>query len=1002
MIAVLYLLFFLSGAAGLMYESIWTRYLGLFAGHQAYAQILVLVIFLGGMSLGAALVARRAATVRDPLKWYAIVEALVGVIGFAFHPVFVVVTGWAYDHAFPATAGGVLFPVVKWGLAALLILPQSILLGTTFPLMSAGVLRRAPAQPGRVLGWLYFTNSLGAAIGVLVAGFWLVDLFGLPGVLHSAGTLNLVVATGAALVMLRRRIPLPTTSSGLKSQVSGLTSHISATPDREWLLLGAAFFTAIASFCYEIDWVRMLSLVLGSATRSFELMLSAFILGLALGAFWIRRRGDDFRDPLLALAIIQLVMGFLAIATLPLYLASFHGTEVLLTGLAHNAAGYFIYNVSRYALCLAVMLPATCCAGMTLPLITATMLARGRGESAIGQVYAVNTLGSITGVALAGLVLLPVLGLEKLLIVGGVIDMIVGLVILNATAQRHSIWRAAGAAAVATGAIAVTTHFAPLLLTSGVFRGRSIAFLQGSKVIYYADGRTATVSVTESETGFRSIATNGKVDASAASTSRAPCDSSAPRRTVGGDEVTQILTGLLPLGYAHHGGSAAVFGIGSGTSSHMVLADPAWHDVTTIEIEPRMIDGARFFLPINQRTFSDPRSHVIVDDAKAYFAASGRQWDLIVSEPSNPWVKGVSGLFTEEFYRRLRSHLAPGGVFAQWLQGYELDDQLVLSVLAALNKVFPDWRVHQVGSADLLFVASRDGALPPPDWDRVAALPSVQRDFCNIVPLDGHALEATLVADRALLLPVILRVPRVNSDFYPVLDLQAERRRFEGTSGDGLLTLGDQWFNLGRALINARQAPLTTLDAPFDDIRRQDDRVRQSWQTRSAIPDSGVDANIAATRFAWARWNAAIDHDETPVDWHSWNQEFIAVAQTRHAGTAGWIDSSFFARAERFAAAHAAPVALRATLAFRRGVQAWDGSTTLAAAQEINDGGGVNAGWITAQEVADGAVVAALRRGDGALALYWWNTEGRSTARADQDPRSLLLASRIADLTPRH
>ena len=171
MTLLLTLLFICSGAAGLVYESLWSRYLGLLVGHGAYAQILVLVIFLGGMALGAAAIARRSAGIANPLRWYAIVEGLVGLLGLAFHDVFVATSGFAYDTLFPALGSGAVTAIAKWMLAALLILPQSVLLGATFPLMSAAVLRRHSAErAGRVIGLLYFANSLGAAGGVLLAG----------------------------------------------------------------------------------------------------------------------------------------------------------------------------------------------------------------------------------------------------------------------------------------------------------------------------------------------------------------------------------------------------------------------------------------------------------------------------------------------------------------------------------------------------------------------------------------------------------------------------------------------------------------------------------------------------------------------------------------------------------------------------------------------------------------------------------------------------------------
>src|SRR4029079_1568283 len=289
MLPLLYVVFVLSGAAGLIYESVWTRYLGLFVGHSAYAQVIVLVIFLGGMSLGALLVGRYSERLKQPLYWYAIVELATGVLGLVFHDVFVATTRYAYASVFPAVGFGAMQTVVKWGIASLLILPQSILLGTTFPLMSAGVLRRATEQPGRALAMLYFANSLGAAVGVLLAGFWLLGLAGLPGTLTAAAIINLAVAV-IVIVALRsgREAVAPAMSPHtMEAPVSGLSR-----PNLSRLLLAVSFGTALSSFIYEIGCIRMLALVLGSATHSFELMLSAFIFGLACGALWVRRRAD--------------------------------------------------------------------------------------------------------------------------------------------------------------------------------------------------------------------------------------------------------------------------------------------------------------------------------------------------------------------------------------------------------------------------------------------------------------------------------------------------------------------------------------------------------------------------------------------------------------------------------------------------------------------------------------------------------------------------------------
>ncbi|MBX9927629.1 MAG: fused MFS/spermidine synthase, partial [Gemmatimonadaceae bacterium] len=594
---LLTLVFVLSGAAGLIYESIWSRYLGLFVGHSAYAQVIVLVIFLGGMSAGAALIGRRSSRIRDPLLWYAVIEVLVGMAGIAFHDVFGAVSAFAYARLFPALAGGVLLTVVKWSLAAALILPQSVLLGATFPLMTAGFLRRTTsdgvADSGRVLGLLYFANSIGAAAGVLVAGFYLLGAYGLPGTLLTAAFLNVICGgTVYAIVRLQREAEAPLVGEPLPPPPPPIDAPVMpALPTLRRLLLGVALGTALASFVYEIVWIRMLALVLGSATHAFELMLSAFILGLALGAWWIRARADTLRDPIRTLGVIQWLMGAAAVATLGFYLSTFDWTAYLLSALQKTDEGYRIFNLSRYAICLIVMLPATFCAGMTLPLITRLLIGAGAGERAIGQVYSVNTLGSIVGAALASLVLLPLLGFKTLLLIGGGIDMALGVLLLwwagrtNAETARFAAMSAAGAFGILI-TTAIGARIDPGITTAGVFRYGSVPKAGEREIAFYADGRTSTVSVRRADVGNGpgaeySLATNGKPDASLSPVWFRPPAPFEKRKRVDGDESTQILLPLITLAHAPFAKEGAVIGQGSGMSSHFLLGSSTLERLTT-------------------------------------------------------------------------------------------------------------------------------------------------------------------------------------------------------------------------------------------------------------------------------------------------------------------------------------------------------------------------------------------------------------------------------------
>jgi len=999
-ILVLCIAFVLSGAAGLIYESIWTRYLGLFMGHDAYAQILVLAIFLGGMSAGAMLTASRSRRLQDPLKGYALVEVMAGLIGFVFHDLFLLVTNWAYDHAFPALGGGTSVLGLKWTLAALLILPQSVLLGATFPLMTAGVLRRVAQQPGRILALLYFANSLGAAVGVLVAGFYLIGAGGLPGTVNTAAGLNVLVAVIAFVVARRIPASLPAAEPEAPATSEGQRRPI------HQLLLGVAFGTAIASFVYEIGWIRMLSLVLGSATHSFELMLSAFILGLALGSFWIRQRADRWEDARHALGITQCVMGCLALATVPIYLASFQWTATLLHTFARTPAGYVGFTMARYAICLAVMLPATFCAGITLPLITRAMLVTGAGERAIGQVYGANTLGSIIGAMVAGLILLPLTGLKAMLILGAALDMALGVVLLLRPATPTRIRWAPVAVAVSLvviAAVAGTQRFDHDLMTSGVYRFGSVPTPGSRQIRFYHDGRTATVAAgqvgNKGEVTF--ISSNGKPDASLPVGWATGCDGTQARIPLIRDYSTQILLPLIALAFAPNAKNAAVIGQGSGMTSQFLLASPKLEQLVTIEIEPEMIRGSRIFYPANRLVFEDPRSRLVIDDAKSYFASARQRFDLIVSEPSNPWVSGVSGLFTVEFYQRVRGYLGDRGVFGQWLHLYEINDELVLSVLAALHRTFPWYQVFLVSGADMLIVASMD-PLPAPDWS-IFRLPRVEEGLCTSVPFTPRMLEATRLANQQALGPLLDRWGTINSDFYPALDLGAEQTRYLGLTANGFNRLSSDRLDLAGLIEDRRSLPTEETVSPVPAIPRTEALATAALlrdpRRFTAMDTVVTDEALAGAIDLVSQWRGTLASGQPPTNWRIWLEAMGDVEARVAGGTSGVADQAFYADARRYLDRFKAPAGVRDAVEFRRALAAWDFSAAAEAGERLSQAALQKTSWIPPDEVMDGLVMARIKSGDPAGADRALRALAPLSRQAPESLRLLLLTSYVLQAT---
>jgi predicted membrane-bound spermidine synthase len=765
-------MFTVSGFSGLIYESIWSHYLKLFLGHAAFAQSLVLVIFMGGMAIGAWLVSRYSSRWKMPLLAYAIVEVVIGLLAMVFHDVFQSIIDVFYFSILPGIGTPTVGSLLKWSAAALLIFPQSVLLGMTFPLMSAGILRRYPSTPGGSLAMLYFTNSIGAAIGVLVSGFWLISEVGLPGTIFTAGLLNIGLAITVWVLIKLDPDPIAPAIPAAESESSEAREVTS-------LFLVAAFITGAASFIYEIGWIRMLSLVLGSTTHSFELMLSAFITGLAFGGLWIKRRIDNVGDPVRFSGRVQILMGTAALLTLPVYSMSFEWMVGLISALQYTDAGFAVFNLFSHLIALAVMLPATFLAGMTLPLFTFVMMKSGNGEKAIGRVYAANTFGAIVGVVFAINIGLPLLGLKNLIVFGAALDVILGIVLIARSTESRRTLQVVGSSLVGVVAIGIILFGFSLdqrVLISGVYRDGFIRTPDAVEVMYFEDGKTASISLAKFPNGLVAIATNGKPDAAIYM---------GDENDHSLDEITMVEIGSLPLAYKPDARIIANIGMGSGLTTQTLLASPDIERVDTIEIEPKMAEAAeRGFRKRVERTFNDPRSFIQIEDAKTFFSLQNRRYDMILAEPSNPWVSGVASLFSAEFYNTITNYLVEDGLFVQWLQLYEFNDLLVISVLKALSPNFSDYVIYNTGDGDILIIAKKSGTLGDPDFSSVLS-GKMAEELSELNVIDADDFLARKLAEKATIETIFdqFQVP-ANSDYFPILDLRAGKARFRNDKSE--------------------------------------------------------------------------------------------------------------------------------------------------------------------------------------------------------------------------
>ncbi len=704
--------FFLSGASGLVFELLWTRMLSLVFGSTTLAISTVLTAFMGGLGLGSLLAGRYADRLRNPVKFYALAEAGIGL--------WALLVPWAIGHYAPlnqwlwSTFGDhySVLSLLRFAASALLLILPTTLMGATLPLLARVLIDRPGAlkKVGGNLGGLYALNLFGALAGSFMAGFVLMPSVGLANTNRIAASVNLLLAV-AIFVLHKRLAQAPPRRADLDDLIASAGNELpTENPDEPALPISSrARRVAIVGFAVsggtamivQVLWTRALAVLIGSSIYSFTLILLAFLVGLGGGSALCGRWGDKVRNPVRTLAWVHLAtvgaMGasYLIMDKLPFVFAWL---------LASTSFGPSAVQICQFVLACLVILPATLLMGAVFPLTmrvaTANLQAVGHD---VGRTYAVNTLGAIVGSFLSGFVVLPVLGLQRgLYLAAALLALLV--VALFWVAPRMGSWRRAPGIGLALAAIAL----APLLprwnLTSfsqGFFRV-SLARDYVSRVeakkpwqrpelVFYEDGVATTVSV-EKWGDTYSMKNNGKVDASSSA-----------------DMPTQVSVGLLPV-LMHAGSQAprvALIGFGSGVTAGSITQAPI-ASLEVVELEPAIYSASRFFEHVNHKPLQNPLVTARVGDGRNFLSQRKDLFDVIISQPSNPWITGVSNLFTREYFQAIKQRLAPGGVFGQWAQLYEMAPWNVKAIYRTLASEFPYVTVFTAEdlSSDTILIAS--------------------------------------------------------------------------------------------------------------------------------------------------------------------------------------------------------------------------------------------------------------------------------------------------------
>ena len=768
---VIYALFALSGFAGLIYEGSWARYLKLFLGHSSYGQVLTLCIYMGGLAIGSFVAGKLVERVKRPLLGYAAVELGIGIGGIIYHPLYIWLTDYFYDSNYVAGLSSRGAEIVKVVLATGSTLPIAIAVGMTFPFIAAGLMRKSGAEVS--LPMLYFTNSLGSAIGILFTSYTLIPVLGNHATLCVAASINFLLA--AVFCFIGYTTP-STYEEELEEEGGQVSANVPVEPLNEdyaaehklpmppknmWFWI--AGITGLTSFVYEIVWIRLLSLLMGSSSHSFDQMLSAFILGLAIGSAVSGKLLK--KDSLVVLSLAQIFMGFFALCTLYFYKPFWEGMNVANQIFNTTNDGYVCWSIFKYALSILWMVPTSFFAGMTLPLITLILTRAFKSEAPIGKVYGWNTVGSILGSAGGGLLLLPLLQLKGSLVLAAVLDFMIGFILLVIYRKK---FRYSVLFYVITAIMILPSffmNFDPHMITSGAFR--AFKNLHPDEKIIVRDGKTATISFHESDVHYY-VKTNGKADASMSKNREKPIE---------GDELTQAATAFMPMAMKDKPYDAAMVGFGSGMGAHYLLADPLLRDFDCVEIEEEMMNLARGFYPWNARGYDDPRIHIFIDDAQTFFLTNRRQYDLMISVPSNPWVSGVASLFSHEFYAKMRRYMKPGGLWVQWIQTYEFNDLLFLNILKALDVTFPYVSLYKAPEEPDIIIVASDEPVMQRAIGRFHTDPTLVKEFKRIHRDPDFFGEQNFLFTSKMVASLLDGV-EPNSTFIPMVDNKAEEARF--------------------------------------------------------------------------------------------------------------------------------------------------------------------------------------------------------------------------------
>ncbi|OGW82078.1 MAG: hypothetical protein A3G33_04860 [Omnitrophica bacterium RIFCSPLOWO2_12_FULL_44_17] len=823
------LLFFFSGVCGLVYEIAWLRVMGIVFGNTTFATSTVLAGYMAGLGLGALYFGKRIDQKGNPILLYGILEGGVAVYAVLtpliwkliefihvsfyriFQPSFLIASLFMFAVAFVA-----------------LFIP-TFLMGGTLPVISKYFVKTRQ-DTAKNIGLLYGLNTAGAVVGVFLSGFFLLKIIGVWQTVISVAFLNSLIFV-SCYFLSRKTDNTDVKESGTSEFASQKNRGPNQTPTmnpRTALILLILFgLSGSVSMMYEVGWTRVLAIVLGSSIYAFSIMLLTFLLGISAGSYLFSWISKYFRPDLLTFALLQMLtalfvlMGLNQFDQMPYYF-------VQVFKWSHGLV--WPIEFGKFLLCSLVMFPPTLCIGALFACFIHIYRQTDRLGHDVGTAYFSNTIGTILGSALTGFLIIPLIGIQTTLIAGAVINAAIGIITFlllktNFEWKRLSIGASFLSLIIIFGAFvkpwdtSVITGHAAIQPQKAIGISKKDFFdsMKTKTRLFYKEGSSATVTVVRNN-DYIALSVNGKVDASS------------------GDAFTQYLLGHLPMLLNPGAKKVLVIGLGSASTAAAVASYPV-ETIDVIELEKAVVDAAKYFSVLNRNVLKDPRLHLHINDGRNYILIQPKTYDVIISEPSNPWIAGVANLFSHEHYENMSKRLNPGGVVCQWMHIYAMSTDDLKMVIRTFSDVFKNVSLWTSTGPDLMLIGSND--IKPIDFNYIKSQfkkSEVLNDFYPYGISEPEGFYSCFwLSDGEL--RELAKNARTNSDNYPYLEFSAPLNLFKETTKTNIALLNSVRKSIYPETINLNPGP--EKNAKFHGL------VARGLIEKFMYPQAQIELNIA-------------------------------------------------------------------------------------------------------------------------------------------------------------